>query len=137
MAMLKIAPANIDEYIFPFPSETQKKLEQIRQLIQKLAPKAKEVISYGMPAFKLNSVIVYFAGYKHHIGFYPTSTGIKNFEKEFAKYKWSKGAVQFPLDEPLPVALITKIVKFKIKEDKEKADAKKNLKTCKKGHQFF
>ncbi|MBK7569352.1 MAG: DUF1801 domain-containing protein [Bacteroidetes bacterium] len=128
MAMLKIAPANIDEYIFPFPSETQKKLEQIRQLIQKLAPKAKEVISYGMPAFKLNSVIVYFAGYKHHIGFYPTSTGIKNFEKEFAKYKWSKGAVQFPLDEPLPVALITKIVKFKIKEDKEKADAKKKLK---------
>ena len=128
MAMLKIAPSNIDEYIFPFPSETQKKLEQIRQLIQKLAPKAKEVISYGMPAFKLNSVIVYFAGYKHHIGFYPTSTGIKNFEKEFAKYKWSKGAVQFPLDEPLPVALITKIVKFKIKEDKEKADAKKKLK---------
>lgn len=128
MAMLKIAPSNIDEYIFPFPSETQKKLEQIRQLIQKIAPKAKEVISYGMPAFKLNSVIVYFAGYKHHIGFYPTSTGIKNFEKEFAKYKWSKGAVQFPLDEPLPVALITKIVKFKIKEDKEKADAKKKLK---------
>ncbi|MBK7038585.1 MAG: DUF1801 domain-containing protein [Bacteroidetes bacterium] len=128
MAMLKIAPSNIDEYIFPFPSETQKKLEQIRQLIQKLAPKAKEVISYGMPAFKLNSVIVYFAGYKHHIGFYPTSTGIKNFENEFAKYKWSKGAVQFPLDEPLPVALITKIVKFKIKEDKEKADAKKKLK---------
>ena len=126
--MLKIAPSNIDEYIFPFPSETQKKLEQIRQLIQKIAPKAKEVISYGMPAFKLNSVIVYFAGYKHHIGFYPTSTGIKNFEKEFAKYKWSKGAVQFPLDEPLPVALITKIVKFKIKEDKEKADAKKKLK---------
>jgi uncharacterized protein YdhG (YjbR/CyaY superfamily) len=128
MAMLKIAPSNIDEYIFPFPSETQKKLEQIRQLIQKIAPKAKEVISYGMPAFKLNSVIVYFAGYKHHIGFYPTSTGIKNFENEFAKYKWSKGAVQFPLDEPLPVALITKIVKFKIKEDKEKADAKKKLK---------
>ena len=125
MAMLKIAPTTIDEYISLFPPETQKKLEQIRQLIRKLAPKAEEVISYQMPAFKLHSVFVYFAGYKNHIGFYPTSTGIKNFEKEIAKYKWSKGAVQFPLDEPLPVSLITKMVKFKIKEDKERANARK------------
>jgi len=99
MAMLKIAPTTIDEYISLFPAEPKKKLEQMRQLIQKLAPKAEEVISYQMPAFKLNSVFVYFAGYKNHIGFYPTSTGIKNFEKEIAKYKWSKGAVQFPLNE--------------------------------------
>ncbi len=126
--MLKITPASIDEYISLFPPETQKKLEQLRQLIQKLAPDAKEVISYAMPAFKLNSVFVYFAGYKNHIGFYPTSTGIKNFEKEFAKYKWSKGAIQFPIDEPLPIPLITKMVKYKIKEDKEKADAKKKSK---------
>ncbi len=128
MAILKIAPTTIDEYISLVPAETKKKLEQMRQLIQKLAPKAEEVISYQMPAFKLTSVFVYFAGYKSHIGFYPTSTGIKNFEKEIAKYKWSKGAVQFPLNEPLPISLITKMVKYKIKEDKERANAKKKLK---------
>jgi len=116
----------INEYIALFPKDVQKLLEEIRQTIKKAAPKAEEVISYSMPAFKQNGVLVYFAGYKNHIGFYPTSSGIKNFQKEISSYKNSKGAVQFPLDKKLPLALITKIVKFRVKEDAEKAKLKKS-----------
>ena len=123
--MENIKAKNIDEYIAQFPENTQKLLEQVRQTIHKVAPDASEVISYGMPAFKQNKVIVYFAGYNNHIGFYPTSTGINKFKEEFSKYKWSKGAVQFPLDEPLPLTLITRIVKFKLREDAEKGNSKK------------
>ena len=99
---------SINEYIALFPKDVQKLLEQMRQTIKKAAPKAEEVISYSMPAFKQHRVLVYFAGYKNHIGFYPTSSGIKNFQKEIAGYKNSKGAVQFPIDKPLPLTLITK-----------------------------
>ncbi|MGN7988983.1 iron chaperone [Pedobacter sp. 22226] len=119
-------PENIDQYIANFPAETQKLLQQVRETIHQAVPKAKEVISYGMPAFKQNTVLVYFAGYAKHIGFYPTSSGIEAFKNEFADYKWSKGAVQFPLDKPLPLELITRITKFKAERDVEKAAKKKN-----------
>lgn len=121
----KIAKAqNIDEYISIFPVQTQKLLQQMRLTIHKAAPKAVEVISYGMPAFALNGVLVYFAGYKAHIGFYPTGTGIAAFKKEIAAYKNSKGAVQFPLDTPLPLDLIKKMVKFRVEQNRMKAEIK-------------
>lgn len=110
----------IDEYIATFPNEIQLLLEQMRSIIKKAAPNATEVISYQMPAFKQNKVLVYFAGYKNHIGFYPTATGIEAFKHEFGDYKWSKGAVQFPLNLPLPEELITKMVLFKLNEDLKK-----------------
>jgi len=117
-------PENIDDYITRFPEHTQKLLQQMRTTIQKAAPKAVEVISYGMPAFKLNSVLVYFAGYKNHIGFYPTASGIRVFQDQISMYKNSKGAVQFPLDKPLPIKLIKEITVFRVKEDLEKTALK-------------
>lgn len=116
---------SIDQHIAEFPRETQQLLELLRMTIQKAAPKAEEVISYNMPAFKLNSVLVWFAGYKNHIGFYPSSSPIVVFKDQLTKYKTSKGAIQFPLDKPLPLTLITKIVKFRIKQDLEKQKLKK------------
>ena len=116
---------SMDQHIAQFPKETQQLLELLRMTIHATAPKAEEVISYNMPAFKLNGVLVWFAGYKNHIGFYPSSSPIEIFKKELAKYKTSKGAIQFPLDKPLPLALITKIVKLRIKQDSVKAEAKK------------
>ena len=110
-------PQNIDGYIQSFPKDVQAMLESLRKTIRKAAPKAVEVISYQMPAFKQNSVLVYFAAFKNHIGFYPTSSGIAAFKEEISKYKNSKGAVQFPLDKKLPLGLITKIVKYRVKED--------------------
>lgn len=110
----------IEEYIAHFPAETQKLLQQVRKTIALAVPKAKEVISYGMPAFKQNSILVYFAGYAKHIGFYPTASGIEAFKHEFGDYKWSKGAVQFPLNKPMPLDLITRITKFKAERDLEK-----------------
>jgi uncharacterized protein YdhG (YjbR/CyaY superfamily) len=107
----------IDKYISAFPSQVKNKLEEIRSIIKEAVPEAEEVISYKMPAYKLNTVLVYFAGYKNHVGFYPTSSGIREFQNEFGEYKWSKGAVQFPLDQPLPEKLITRMVKFRAKED--------------------
>jgi len=109
-----------DEYISVFPETTQKILQQVRNTIKKAAPKAAEVISYNMPAFKQNTVLVYFAGYDNHIGFYPTPSALEAFKKEIAVYKSSKGAVQFPLNEPLPLALITKMVKFRVEQTQEK-----------------
>jgi Uncharacterized conserved protein len=108
---------NIDEYITASSPEVQQRLEQIRALIHSLAPNAQEVISYGMPAFKQKRVLVYFAAFKNHIGFYPTASGIEHFKAEFKNLKWSKGAIQFPINQPLPVDLISKIVEFRIKED--------------------
>lgn len=116
---------DIDKYIAGFPGDVQLKLQQIRQAIKKAAPEAEEIISYKMPAYRLNGMLVYFAGYKNHIGFYPTSTGIENFKEEFSDYKWSKGAVQFPLNKKLPLMLISKIVKFKVRINLEKINSKK------------
>lgn len=114
----------IDKYISSFPITIQEVLELLRETIRKAAPEAKEVISYSMPAFKQKRVLVYFAAYTNHIGFYPTSSGIEMFKKEFSAYKWSKGAVQFPLDKPLPLDLITRIVEFRVKEDTESKKSK-------------
>lgn len=116
---------NIDEYIIACPGEIQPKLQQLRAAILKAAPKAEEAISYQIPSFKLKGNLVHFAAYKNHIGFYPAPSGIKAFEKELSVYKSSKGAVQFPLDKPLPLALITKIVKFRVKENMEVRPTKK------------
>src|SRR4051812_15280363 len=117
-------PNNVNAYIAIFPPTTRELLEQVRATIQKAAPKAEEVISYGMPAYKYNGMLVYFAGYKHHIGFYPTGSGIAAFKKELSVYKGAKGSVQFPLDQPLPLSLIAKMVKFRVKENTEKEKTK-------------
>jgi uncharacterized protein YdhG (YjbR/CyaY superfamily) len=106
----------IDEYIRGFSGETRKKLEEIREIIRSTVPEAEEVISYGMPAYKMKKVLVYFAGYNNHIGFYPTGSGIRKFSHEFGSYKWSKGAVQFPLNGPLPKDLIIRITLFRKEE---------------------
>ena len=114
----------VDRYIAGFPSATQDLLEQMRSTILKAAPGAEEVIGYQMPAYRLHGALVYFAGYKAHIGFYPTGSGIEAFKTELSVYKGAKGSVQFPLDKPLPLALITKIVKWRLKENLEKAKEK-------------
>lgn len=106
----------VDNYIATFPLEVQILLHQIRSVIKEKAPRATETIKYAMPTYVLKENLVHFAGYKNHIGFYPTPTGIENFKVEIAKYKWSKGAVQFPIDKPLPVDLIEKIVEFRVNE---------------------
>jgi uncharacterized protein YdhG (YjbR/CyaY superfamily) len=112
---------NVDEYIAGFPVKIQKKLQEMRATIKAAAPEAQEKISYQMPAYALKGVLVYFAAQKHHIGFYPTSSGIEKFKAEFAEYVWSKGAVQFPYDRPLPLELVKKIVKFRVEENLKKA----------------
>jgi uncharacterized protein YdhG (YjbR/CyaY superfamily) len=118
--------ATIDEYITGFPGEVQKKLQQMRQTIKKAAPGAKEAISYGMPTFKLYGNLVHFAAFKNHIGFYPAPMGIEAFKDELSQYKGAKGSVQFPINEPMPLDLIERIVKFKVQKtlEKEKAKAK-------------
>ena len=121
-------PKNVDEYIAAQPKDVQAILNKVRSTIKLVAPNAEEVISYQMPAYKQNGMVVFFAGCKNHIGFYPTGSGIEYFKNEIAKYKWSKGAIQFPLDKPMPLALIKKIVKFKLKENEEKAALKKSIK---------
>ncbi len=121
----KAIVATVDEYIGAFPKEVQPLLNQVRQTIKKAAPNAEELISYAMPAYKLNGVLVYFAGYKNHIGFYATPTGHEAFKKELSKYKEGKGSVQFPIDQQLPLSLITRIVKFRVKENEVKGTKKK------------
>lgn len=108
---------NFEQYLGNFPSETQKILQQIRETLKQALPHATEVISYGMPAFKQKKVLIYFAAYQNHIGFYPTGSGIAAFKHEFGPYKWSKGAVQFPLDKPMPLDLIARIAQFKAQID--------------------
>lgn len=112
--------SSIDEYIGSFHPDLQKKLIQIREIIKTNAPDATERISYQMPTFYLNGNLVHFAGYSTHIGFYPTPSGIEAFKGEFSGYRWSKGAVQFPFDEPLPEDLIRRIVQFRVKENTSK-----------------
>ncbi|MGE5428865.1 MAG: iron chaperone [Methylococcaceae bacterium] len=117
-----------DEYISQFPAEVQAKLQELRYVIKKAAPEAEETISYAMPAFKLKGILVYFAGHKNHIGFYPTASGIANFEKELTGYTTSKGTVQFPLNKPLPLELIKMIVEYRVAENLQKAELKKKRK---------
>ena len=111
---------SIDEYIRSFPEPVQKKLEEMRKVIRENAPGAIEKISYQMPAFYLDGNLVYFAAHSKHIGFYPTSSGIEAFKNDLSSYKFSKGAVQFPLEGPLPVDLIKRIVKFRVEETMKK-----------------
>jgi uncharacterized protein YdhG (YjbR/CyaY superfamily) len=120
----KIGFTSIDEYIATFPKEIQKILKEIRATIKAAAPAAEEKISYQMPTFTLNGNLVHFAAFKKHIGFYPVPTGIEKFKKELSAYEGSKGSVQFPLDKPIPYDLISKIVKFRVKENLAKATAK-------------
>ncbi|MEO7426596.1 MAG: DUF1801 domain-containing protein [Fibrobacteria bacterium] len=116
---------SIDTYIAVFPKATRALLNAMRKTIRAAAPDAVEKISYQMPTFWLNGNLVHFAGYKSHIGFYPGAAGISNFTKEISKYKSAKGSVQFPIDEPLPLALVSKIVKFRVKQNLEKGSKKK------------
>jgi len=107
----------IETYISTFPKETQLLLQQVRTTILKTVPEVEELISYGMPAYKLKGkALVYFAGYKNHIGFYATPTGHQAFVEELSKYKQGKGSVQFPLNQPMPLDLIERIVKFRVSE---------------------
>ena len=114
----------INEYIADFPVPVQEIMEKLRATIRKAAPKAEETIGYGIPTFKLEGNLVHFGGFKNHVGFYPAPRGIEEFKKELSVYKGAKGSVQFPLDKPLPLGLITKIVKFRVKENLEKAKIK-------------
>ena len=113
---------NVDVYISGFPPETAVKLSELRALIKNLAPNVEETISYAIPTYKLNGTLVHFAGYANHIGFYPGAGAIAEFADELVDYKTSKGTVQFPLDQPLPMKLITKIVKFRINQNLEKKE---------------
>jgi uncharacterized protein YdhG (YjbR/CyaY superfamily) len=120
----KPKPKDHNEYILAYPKEVQKLLKQLHTTINKAAPKATEVISYGMPAYKMNGMLLYFAAHKNHIGFYPFRSAIIKFKKELSVYKGAVGSVQFPFDQPIPLGLITKIVKFRVKENIEKVEAK-------------
>ena len=108
---------NIDSYIKDYPPQVQVLLRKMRATIKKAAPKAEEAMSYGIPTFTLRGNLVHFGGFKNHIGFFPTSSGVVAFRKELSAYKTSKGTIQFPLDTPLPLGLVTKIVKYRVKEN--------------------
>src|ERR1700676_2104781 len=118
-------PKDIDNYIAQFPADVQAILEKVRATIRHAAPEAKETISYMMPAFKLHGILVYFAGWKKHIGMYPPISGDKTLEKAVARYAGPKGNLQFPLDEPIPYDLIEQIVKLRVKQDTAKAAARR------------
>jgi len=115
----------IDEYISMFPDDVRTILNQVRQTIRDAAPEAQETINYQMPTFTLNGNLVHFAGFKNHIGFYPTPTGIEAFKDELSAYKGAKGSVQFPLDQPMPLSLIRRIVEYRVKENSERKPRKK------------
>jgi uncharacterized protein YdhG (YjbR/CyaY superfamily) len=119
------APSTIDEYIRAFPRDVQKKLSELRATIRRAAPDAVEKISYRMPTFFQGKNLVHFAAYERHIGFYPTPSGITEFADELSGYATSKGAIQFPIDEPLPLKLVTRIVRFRVAENEAGASRKK------------
>lgn len=121
MEITKTSSTTIDEYISGFPSDVQVVLQTLRQTIHQAAPDAVEKISYGMPTFTLKGNLVHFGAFKTHIGFYPTPSGIEKFKDELAVYKGAKGSVQFPLDEPLPLDLVRRIVEFRVEENLAKA----------------
>ena len=123
-----MAFSTIDEYINAQDKAKKRTLQQFRKIIKAAAPHAEEVISYGIPAFKYHSVLVYFAAMKEHYGFYPTSKPIEVFKDKLKPYKASKGAIQFPADKPLPEKLITEIVKYRLKEAEKKVQEKQSIK---------
>jgi uncharacterized protein YdhG (YjbR/CyaY superfamily) len=123
--MMNKAPENVDAYMAALPEPQRSLLQQVRETIRKAAPDAEEVISYQMPAYRQNGMLVYFAANKNHIGFYPTSSGIATFAAELKEYQTSKGAVQFPWNQPVPFGLIHTIVSFRVAENQMKAELKK------------
>jgi uncharacterized protein YdhG (YjbR/CyaY superfamily) len=114
----------VDEYIAGFPEEVRVVLEEVRRVIREAAPEAEEGIKYQLPTFMLKGNLVHFGAFKKHIGFYPTPSGIETFKEEFARYQGAKGSLRFPLDEPMPLALIAEVVRFRVKENLERAAAK-------------
>lgn len=122
--MITTKPDTIEAYISGFPKQTQEILEQIRSTIKSVAPDAREAIKYAIPTFILNGNLVHFAGYKNHIGLYPAPSGMKQFEEETAAYKTGKGTLQFPIDQPMPLDLIARIVQFRVKENQAKSKKK-------------
>jgi uncharacterized protein YdhG (YjbR/CyaY superfamily) len=121
----RTARKTIDDYIAGFPPDVRRTLKRIRTTIRKAAPAAEETISYQMPTFKLHGNLVHFAAYQNHIGFYPAPRAIEAFKKELSAYEGSKGTVKFPVDKPVPLALITRMVKFRVKQNLARAAAKK------------
>lgn len=118
------AAKNVDDYIQRYPADVQPVLQKIRQTIRKTAPKAEEVISYQIPGYKQNGMLIFFAAYKNHISVYPAPRGNETFRKELSAYKGGKGTVQFPIDQPVPYDLITRITRFRLKENEERATVK-------------
>ena len=125
MAIKRTISKDIDEYIAGFPGDVQAILESLISTIRDAAPYAKENINYGIPTFTLEGNLVHFAAFKKHIGFYPAPSGIEKFKNELSAYEGAKGSVQFPLDKPIPYELVRKIVAFRVKENLEKAEAKR------------
>lgn len=125
--MITTKTDSIEAYIAGFPKHTQEILEQIRSTIKSVAPDASEAIKYAIPTFILNGNLVHFAGYKNHIGLYPAPSGMEQFEEEIAMYKTGKGTLQFPIDQPMPLDLIARIVKFRVQENEAKAKKKNNI----------
>jgi uncharacterized protein YdhG (YjbR/CyaY superfamily) len=116
MAMKGRIPKNIDDYVERFPKAVQQRLKKMRRTIQHAAPTAQEKISYGMPTFALDGNLVHFAAHTSHIGFYPTPSAITAFKKELSAFRQAKGSVQFPFDEPLPLTLVSRMVKFRVRQ---------------------
>jgi len=125
MSSYKKAPKTIDEFIAGYPIDVQEILKKVRATIRKAAPDAEETIKYGIPTFTLNGNLVHFSAYKTHIGFYPTPSGIEKFKSELSVYELSKGTVRFPINRPIPFGLISKIVKFRVKENSGKVKGMK------------
>ena len=124
MATSQKTPKNFDDYLKRFPKDVQQRLQKMRLIVKKAAPHAKVKISYGIPSFTLNGMLVWFAAFKNHIGFYPRTSAMAAFKKELSAYKGAKGSVRFPFDRPLPLALISRMVKFRAKENLAKAKKK-------------
>jgi uncharacterized protein YdhG (YjbR/CyaY superfamily) len=125
MKTKRTTPQSIDEYIGRFPADTQVILEKIRATIRKAAPAAEETISYQIPTFTLNGqYLIYFAAFQKHVSVYPAPRGVERFKRELAAYAGGKGTVRFPLDKPIPFGLLSRIVKFRIKENLKRAKAK-------------
>ena len=124
MASYKVEYCSIDEYISTFPPDIQKTLQELRVTIRAAAPGAEEKIGYQMPTFYLKGNLVHFAAFKNHIGFYPTPSGIEIFKNELSVYECSKGTIRFPIDKPLPLELISKIVQFRVVENLKRAEKK-------------
>ena len=126
MEKAKVVPETVDQYIAAFPVDAQKRMQQLRKTIKAAAPKADELISYQMPGYKYFGMLVYFAAFKNHIGFYPGAGGILEFYKKLSSFKSAKGSVQFPHDRPIPYDIISKIVEFRVKQNEEKISLKKS-----------